>query len=936
MGTVRASDAETSVSNAPLNASAAGPHSHPVAKVEQDQKFGATNLSYLEKLVVHTDPEILERGVTIGTKLLDQLKTALNGADTPEVNGWRTAIDELKERARPTRAVIGVVGDPGCGKSSLINAILKEEELVPADASPSMTITFSYNYSDDPTEKYRAEVQFIDRRELIDELRNLIINLSYEDEADSAYAMLKALYPNKTKEMMIKENAAELARVLPARKKLGKIIQLKADSDKSLSDRLRLYTDVSQTLDSSQGKLAYAPLVKEIRIYTKAEVLSTGAILADIPNAQDSNSAQVGQVEKYLKSCIGVWVVVPTSRVLQVGKVAPLLSDNFKRQLRYDGLQSAITLIISKTDDTHSTTFRPNLNTKKELLKLRSKLHKLENFKAKVESTLEDLRIRRRALKGRADEENSQSTEDRQQISKGGLERKLESLKSQERSIHDELQATNTQIDDVEKDLEKYETQRQHILDEMGEIGARGINEFKGHLRENLEQEFDAEIDKFDRENISEYGKISVEVAHPATFCVSSLAYRKLYGECEDHDLRSRGFLSARDTEIPQLQDHVRKITEIERVIDCQGYLNDLMRLVNSMKLWTLSNGSKTKLTDDEIRDELHLRKHLAHLEEEFKAAVNKFGGKLNGVFHTHIFRVFERAISSAYDAAPETVTHWGAPKNQGGLAWSTYRAVCRRNGYFRGATGTHDFNQELFQPISRMMLQEWNNTFQRHVPNLFRQFSSYTSKQLDIFAKATETQLQRRANVAEATTLLRQVSAHKRALDQLSMTWRRNIIQAQRDSHRTFIPTIRDAMIPAYRICAAERDNGCFGRMKEVMEDHITSARQTMFRLATDIVKGQLKDMCHAAMRDMAKKTGHMFVRISNEYVETLVGTNVGSYKELLPQDLIVRANVDGILHQCDSTFSLAFDKSKQTGDSNLTHDVEEKVDVAEEKVND
>ena len=54
-----------------------------------------------------------------------------------------------------------------------------------------------------------------------------------------------------------------------------------------------------------------------------------------------------------------------------------------------------------------------------------------------------------------------------------------------------------------------------------------------------------------------------------------------------------------------------------------------------------------------------------------------------------------ETAISNAVEDAVGTALKWGAPVNrenrlEGGVAWSTYKAICRRNGTFVNAQGPH------------------------------------------------------------------------------------------------------------------------------------------------------------------------------------------------------------------------------------------------------
>lgn len=101
-------------------------------EIEQDKNLNPSDVessgtNYLDQLITVTVPETLETGVTIGIDLLDRLKVHLSAFKNIDVDTWLDTINTLKESAKPTRTVVGVVGNTGAGKSSVINALLDEE-----------------------------------------------------------------------------------------------------------------------------------------------------------------------------------------------------------------------------------------------------------------------------------------------------------------------------------------------------------------------------------------------------------------------------------------------------------------------------------------------------------------------------------------------------------------------------------------------------------------------------------------------------------------------------------------------------------------------------------------------------------------------------------------------------------------------------------------
>jgi hypothetical protein len=98
-------------------------------------------------------------------------------------------------------------------------------------------------------------------------------------------------------------------------------------------------------------EMEYWPLIKVVKIYTKASAFSTGAVIVDLPGVHDSNAALAAVAQGYMKHCSGLWIVAPINRAVDDKAAKTLLGDSFKRQLKYDGGFSNVTFICSKTDD---------------------------------------------------------------------------------------------------------------------------------------------------------------------------------------------------------------------------------------------------------------------------------------------------------------------------------------------------------------------------------------------------------------------------------------------------------------------------------------------------------------------------------------------------------------------------------------------------------
>ncbi|KAK7966654.1 uncharacterized protein PG986_000931 [Apiospora aurea] len=381
------------------------------------------NTSALQNLVNCDNVDALKHGVDVGVQFLDQLAASLATHTNSETTSWLRNISTQKELAQPRRIVVGVVGNTGAGKSSVINAIMDEERLLPTNCLRACTASpteISYNYSDDPSELYKAEVEFITRQEWVRELEQLYADLldpngdisreasNTDSDAGVAYAKLKAVYPSKTREMLTQANPENLAAEPGVQNVLSSTKLLKATTSKDLYRQLQRYIDSKEKLTGDERKknvpMEFWPLIKVVRINTKANALSTGAVIVDLPGVQDSNAARAAVADNYMKQCGGLWIVAPITRAVDDKTAKNLLGDSFRRQMKYDGTFSNVTFICSKTDDLLITEAADSLKLQDQIDET---MRKADEFKQKVndlKEQLANLREKRAAYDDRIDE----------------------------------------------------------------------------------------------------------------------------------------------------------------------------------------------------------------------------------------------------------------------------------------------------------------------------------------------------------------------------------------------------------------------------------------------------------------------------------------------------------------------------------------------------
>ncbi|KAL8869331.1 MAG: hypothetical protein Q9174_004351 [Haloplaca sp. 1 TL-2023] len=370
--------------NSPMQPLSAYP---PTEVVRQQRSSG------LHELLRRQELHVVEAGAQEALRLINQVKVSLmntSTARTPGIANWIEQLETLESRNVP-RATLAVVGMTGAGKSSIINAILDEDRLVPTNcmrACTAVVTEISFNTEDVP---YRAEIEFIQPDEWKEELTILFADfidsskksfndsITEDSDAGVAYAKIQAIHPKKTKEELMHANIQDLLDEVSH--VLGSTVKIEESNSDRLFKHLQKYIDSKEKPASTTSKAKpheeqpirdqkLWPLIKVVRIFVKAPALETGAILVDLPGTYDSNAARAAVAQKYLKQATAILIVAPINRAVDNKVAKELLGDSFKRQLRMDGNFNSVAFVCSKTDDMDEREASESLGLRLELEQL--------------------------------------------------------------------------------------------------------------------------------------------------------------------------------------------------------------------------------------------------------------------------------------------------------------------------------------------------------------------------------------------------------------------------------------------------------------------------------------------------------------------------------------------------------------------------------------
>ncbi|KAL8964902.1 MAG: hypothetical protein Q9183_004148 [Haloplaca sp. 2 TL-2023] len=463
----------------------------------------------------------------------------------------------------------------------------------------------------------------------------------------------------------------------------------------------------------------------------------------------------------------------------------------------------------------------------------------------------------------------------------------------QERKVTAQNSKSNLQ-DQLDRLRSQRDGLRQERADTDSDILARCILARNDYSREAIQQDYAAGIREIDEELAAQEDEANF---NPGV-------------ELRDYDEIARNF------------PHCVKLTENGRMARSRKVLNEASRVVTSLTLSLLAEDNDQHLTTGRKIKEEHT---IEELLDSLNLVIVQMGKDaiegINQEMSDSIFDKYESAVSSAVRQAMPTVQKWAMPVNKpdrpgGGYYYGEYKAICRRNGKYSNLHGDHEWNEELLEPMLRIIRPAWERTFSRRVPEILNCFSLGAIQALTEFHQQIHNRAQELGRRMEGLTRLGvQLEIWQEIFKNHATELKAAIKECQKNENREFVPVICATLATTYQDCASQQGAGCFKRMKDIMHTSIDRKRRTMFQSSANEVKGRLEIITRRQGKVLQDKLKVAMQGIRHDYT-TVFGTLEGKSIEAPNPDSTIRDEVKTIFDEYEVIFRrLAEDSKGQDG---------------------
>ncbi|KAK2059697.1 hypothetical protein LY76DRAFT_652412 [Colletotrichum caudatum] len=791
------------------------------------------------------------------------------------INHWS---DVLERNIHSREILVGVIGETGLGKSSLINALLGYQVGPTSNFEACTAAVCIFGWNPDVTDgkKYKGSITFKSYETVEAELDALKIELAdledtrktqgenpdpeYNDRCAQASRQVKnvASWSGLTQDLVRKSSPEQIIRDSPAFADIfrnGKgdrtdktFKPLKAVSRQNFADLLAPY------VASSTGKhvgAQYWPLVEQVEIFLQSEILRHGIKLVDLPGVMDALESRAQIARDYLERLEKRIVVTPATRAADNRAAAELILSeqetlvlDMNDMLKPDSLCVAITKIDDIDCDYDS---------------------------AENEFPTDDIRRICRVLKDREEGEEDDSGEDSDHGSDDDVYQTGEKRRGNKpltRRVRQRTESAKT-VNGID-----YSGVRTEVLKSM--LKALCIQERNAKLKQAVKDNLLAT-----RKKNSKSRTTSDTLAE--VFPVSSKAFREF--KRSSKNCHVEGFPNRESTGILNLRSWLDQVSLAYREEWVDGDIHHLQVLFDAADGWNqgedllnckITGPEKVKLEcsvnrlsidlKDQINNRVrrHIQKHLASLKPLRDSTLKRTSVAKKTAKE-------EPELAMAVILLDQAVSGWESKNPRAKVTarsrhekthWSTYRACVKRYGgpFKRPARNgqpmsTIHWMDDVSHAFWQAHFTSWAFQFTRRVPVIkgkirgsgLRVFNTWAQKVLEDEGLPQSFRDLLRANVFKLDHLFEKYIADVR-------THVTKFQEASREKRGPLQKALAARMRPGFEAAMQHKGDGFMLKQSKTVHTHAKTVGYTMFETVRNELETELAEDIKKASADIGK----------------------------------------------------------------------------------
>ncbi|KAK3937803.1 nuclear GTPase SLIP-GC [Diplogelasinospora grovesii] len=593
-----------------------------------------------------------------------------------------SAIHDLRERAdklakfqcAPTR-IVGLVGDSGVGKSSLLNSLLDFKGLArTSDSGAACTcVVTEYLYHD--TDGFTVNIETFSQDELKKQFADMVHDYrhnrlhsadmelaeerrNWEKQADLACDYFSAMFRGRFNTSLLRSDKPEdqmVETLLAWAQEFGPANIKRSETTNSIGECTALLSHLTSEEGSAQGPAVW-PYIKKISVFLKAHVLSKGLILVDLPGLHDLNAARRNITERYLLKCDEIFAVCCIGRATTDAGVMGVFE--LARQARL----SNVGIICTRSDNTNAT------EAKRDFKDRATEIRRLIGEVDTVKRELTDMDERRKELED-IEEEDLWPEEE-----------------AEKNKIYQAIVKKRAVIENRKFELKRYI------------MTARN---------------------KFVTDNLAKMYKDKIPGGNLRVFCAGNI----MYWDYRDVKPKEKALPFLQLSGIPAIRRHcMTMVSEGQLRVAIKYMRDDIPDVVSNVDLWVRSGAGSADAAHKQA-----VRKAVDELETRLRGDLLRNTSQINTLSGTFIKEFNERL----YQWHRHRIDGWTKGAVKAGSGWSSwhhsiYSAFCANNGIHQTPkAGYHNWNEEAMSTMVQDLSEPWDEFRSTLVNHLIDTFTS-------------------------------------------------------------------------------------------------------------------------------------------------------------------------------------------------------------------